>query len=469
MRLVMKFGGTSVANGEKIRHVAKLLNGYHLDGNEVIAVTSALSGVTDGLLTTANGVSINGKVAQVEEFIADIRKIHYDAINEAIDLEALRVECREVIDERLDELEKALFGICYLGELTPRSVDYISSYGERLAAPIVSCSLRSLGASSSSFTGGEAGVVTDSNYGDAKPLEDSYTLIKEKLGPLLADSIPVVTGFIARNKQDVITTLGRSGSDFSASILGAAVSADEIWLWKEVDGIMTTDPKIVPEAQTIPLISYIEAMELSYFGAKVLHPRTIEPAIRHKIPVRVKNTFDPDFEGTLIIADQKQKVDVVKAVTLIKKVALINISGAGMMGTIGTAARVFSALANEGVNIIMISQGSSEANMTLIVNEDHLEMAVAAIKFEFSNNVVGDITFDRDVCVVAVVGAGMDGIPGVAGKVFNALGKAAINIIMISQGSSQHNISFVVNSNDAIEAVRVLHKEFGLERKNRDQ
>ncbi|MDW7731028.1 MAG: aspartate kinase [Methanolobus sp.] len=463
MRIVMKFGGTSVANGEKIRHVAELLKRYHENGDGLIVVTSALGGVTDGLLNTANEVSVSGKVSHVKEFIADLTKKHYDAINVAVDSDNLKSVCIESIDKRIDELEKALIGICYLGELTPRSIDYISSYGERLAAPIVSCSICSLGINSKSFTGGEAGIVTDSNYGSAKPLEESYSLINERLSPLLGKSISVVTGFIAQNQQEIITTLGRSGSDFSASILGAAVKADEIWLWKEVHGIMTTDPKIVPEAKCIPRISYIEAMELSYFGAKVLHPRTIEPAITHKIPVRVKNTFEPDFEGTLIVAEQDQIEDVVKAVTLISRVALINISGAGMVGAIGTAARVFSVLAGAGVNIIMISQGSSEANMTLVINEDHLERAVAAIRSEFSNNVIGDVAYDRDVCVVAVVGAGMDGIPGVAGKVFHALGKAGVNIIMISQGSSQHNISFVVSTADSIEAVRILHKEFELD------
>lgn len=460
----MKFGGTSVANGEKIRHVAELLKRYHDDGNELTVVTSALGGVTDGLLNTANEVSVSGKVAHVKEFIADLKKKHYDAINIAVDSDELKSLCIESIDKRVDELEKALIGICYLGELTPRSIDYISSYGERLAAPIVSCSICSLGIDSKSFTGGEAGIITDSNYGGAKVLEESYTRIDERLSPLLGHSIPVVTGFIAHNQQDIITTLGRSGSDFSASILGAALKADEIWLWKEVHGIMTTDPKFVPEAKCIPQISYIEAMELSYFGAKVLHPRTIEPAIKHKIPVRVKNTFEPDFEGTLIVAEQNQIEDVVKAVTLISRVALINISGAGMVGAIGTAARVFSVLAGAGVNIIMISQGSSEANMTFVVNEDHLERAVAAIRSEFSNNFIGDVAYDRDICVVAVVGAGMDGIPGVAGKVFYALGNGNINVIMISQGSSQHNISFVVSSEDAIEAVQILHREFELEK-----
>ena len=274
-----------------------------------------------------------------------------------------------------------------------------------------------------------------------------------------------MTGFIAQNKQGIITTLGRGGSDFSASIIGAAVQADEIWLWKEVHGIMTTDPKIVPQARSIPNISYVEAMELSYFGAKVLHPRAIEPAIRHGIPVRVKNTFEPDFPGTLVVADQVPSEDVVKAVTLIKKVALVNISGAEMVGTIGTAAKVFTILANAGVNIIMISQGSSESNMSIVVDEAHLEDAVKAVNSEMETGIVGDVAHDSDICVVAVVGAGMAGIPGVAGKVFNALGRAGLNMIMISQGSSQHNISFVVSEKEAIEAVKVLHSEFELESK----
>ncbi len=461
MRIVMKFGGTSVANGEKIRHVATLLKGFHDKGDKLVAVTSALGGITDGLLGTAKDVSKNSNVSQVKEFIADITKKHYDAIHAAIDDEMIISETIEVIDLRLDELEKALIGICYLGELTPRSIDYISSYGERLAAPIVSGSIRSLGIDSEWFTGGGAGIVTDDNYGNARPLEKTYDLINERLSPLLDCSIvTVVTGFIAENETGIITTLGRSGSDFSASIIGAAVHADEIWLWKEVHGIMTSDPKIVPEAKPLAQISYIEAMELSYFGAKVLHPRTIEPAIKHRIPVRVKNTFEPSFEGTLIVADQVPSQDVVKAVTLIKNVALINICGAGMMGTIGTAARVFTSLAKAGVNIIMISQGSSEANMSLVVMEEQLETAVNAVHSEFNRDVVGDVIYDRDICAVAVVGAGMDGTPGVAGRVFGILGKAKVNVIMISQGSSQHNISFAVSSKDAINAVRALHREF---------
>ncbi|MBU4139691.1 MAG: aspartate kinase, partial [Euryarchaeota archaeon] len=312
-------------------------------------------------------------------------------------------------------------------------------------------------------TGGEAGIITTDDYCNARPLEKSYSLIKERIEPLLKDSIPVITGFIGESEAGIITTLGRGGSDFSASIIGAALKVDEIWLWKEVHGILTTDPRIVPEARTIPVISYIEAMELSYFGAKVLHPRTIEPAIKHGIPVRVKNTFDPSSPGTIIVKDLKQSKDIVKAVTVIRNVALINISGAGMVGTIGVAARVFTTLANAGVNIIMISQGSSEANISFVVDGGHLDKAVKGIKAEFKNGIIKDVTQDSNVCVVAVVGSGMANTPGVAGRVFGALGKASVNVIIISQGSSQHNISFVVSGNDANKAVQVLHKEFVLE------
>ncbi|ADI74856.1 aspartate kinase [Methanohalobium evestigatum Z-7303] len=469
MRIVMKFGGTSIADGNNIRYVAQLLKDYYNSGYEVVAVTSALGSVTDGLLSNAIEVSKKGKVSQIKEFISDLTHKHYSAVHEAIDDEEIIDETIQTIDCRVDELEKALIGICYLGELTPRSIDYISSYGERLAAPIVSGAIRSIGIKSKMYTGGDVGIVTDNEYGSAKPLEQSYQRVGETLRTDLSECIPVVTGFIAENKDGVITTLGRGGSDFSASIIGASIDADEIWLWKEVHGIMTTDPKIVPEARSMSWISYAEAMELSYFGARVLHPRAIEPAIRNGIPVRVKNTFEPNFSGTLVVSEQKPTEDVVKAVTLIKKVSLVNISGAGMVGTIGTAARVFNSLADANVNIIMISQASSESNMSIVVDEDHLEAAVNAINSEFDKNVIKDVTYDNNICVVAVVGAGMAGIPGVSGRVFSSLGKDNINVVAISQGSSQHNISFVVSEEEAFDAVRVLHKEFELESKKREE
>jgi aspartate kinase len=458
-RLVMKFGGVSVADGNRLRHVGDLVLHFSRD-NEIVLVTSALQGVTDDLLACATKAANEGKVSEVIDFMEKLTDRHNQAITDAIRDPQIAKEIGETISNKLSELEKAYIGICYIGELTARSLDYISSYGEQLAAPILAGVLRDMGIPSMHYTGYEAGIITDSNYGDCRPLEKTYKLIPQRLLPL--KGVPVVTGFIAKDEKGTITTLGRGGSDLSASLIGAAIDADEIWFWKETYGIMTTDPKIVPEARSIPTISYREAMELSNFGAKVLHPRSIEPAIRKGIPVRVKCTFDPDIPGTLIVHDDVPKADVIKAVTLHKNVALLNISGAGMIGTLGVAARAFSALAKAGINIVMISQGSSEANISMIIEERQVEKAEDALRAEFPRDLVKEISHDHDVCVVAVVGAGMEGTPGVAARVFKAMGTAKINVVMISQASGQLNISFVIASKDSEQAVRELHREFGL-------
>ena len=458
-RLVMKFGGVSVADGNRLRHVGDLVKHFNRD-NEIVLVTSALQGVTDDLLACARKAAKEGNVSDVIDFMETLTDRHNQAIADAIKDPQIAKEVRETVSIKLSELEKAYIGICYLGELTPRSLDYISSYGEQLAAPILAGVLRDMDIPSQHYTGSEAGIVTDSNYGDTRPLEKTYSQIPQRLLPL--KGVPVVTGFIAKDEKGTITTLGRGGSDLSASLIGAAIDADEIWFWKETSGIMTTDPKIVPEAKTIPIISYREAMELSYFGAKVLHPRAIEPAIRKGIPVRVKCTFDPDAPGTQIVHDDIPKEGVIKAVTLHKGVALLNISGAGMIGTLGVAARAFTALAKAGINIVMISQGSSEANISVVIEEKQVEIAEDVLRSEFPQDLVKEISHDHDVSTVAVTGAGMAGTPGVAARVFKAMGAARINVVMISQASGQHNISFVVASKDGERAVKELHREFGL-------
>ena len=458
-RLVMKFGGVSVADGQKLRHVGDLVRQFNRD-NEIVLVTSALQGVTDSLLECARKSANEGKVSDVQDFIKKLTERHNQAISEAITDPKIAQEVREVVAVKISELDKAYIGICYLGELTTRSLDYISSYGEQLAAPILSGVLRDMGIPSRHLTGAEAGIITDSEYGDSHPLGKTYELIPQRLLPL--KGVPVVTGFIAKDEKGTITTLGRGGSDLSASLIGAAIDADEIWFWKETPGVLTTDPKIVPDAKTIPSISYREAMELSYFGAKVLHPRAIEPAIKKGIPVRVKNTFDPEGPGTQIVQNGIKKKGVIKAVTVSKKVALLNISGAEMIGTPGVAAQVFTALAKAGVNIIMISQGSSEANISIVIEERHVDKAEAALRAELSKDLVKDISHNHNVSALAVVGAGMAGTPGVAARVFKAMGGSGINVVMISQGSSEHNISFVVSEKDAERAVLELHREFGL-------
>jgi len=458
-RLVMKFGGSSVADGAKLRNVGELVKNLS-EENEIVVVTSALGGVTDDLLQCARDSANGDNVEDIVTFVDRLSKRHIRAAMEAIQDPTIVKEVKEKINQRLSELEKAYIGICYLGELSSRSIDRISSYGERLAAPILSGVLRDLGIKSKYYTGGEAGIITNSNYGSARPFENTPERIAEKLLPL--EGVSVVTGFIAEDESGNITTLGRGGSDFSASLIGASIGADEIWFWKDTSGVLTTDPRIVSKARNIPLISYREAMEMSYFGAKVLHPRAIEPAISKGIPVRVKCTFSPEDPGTLIVREGVPQ-KIIKAVTLYKNAALLNISGAEMIGTPGIAARAFTALADAGVNVVMISQGSSESNISILVDDSQLNTAEIALRAEFPTNVVRELSHDRNVAIVAVVGAGMVGTPGVASKVFGAMGRAEINVRMISQGSSEHNISFVVSSDEAERAVQELHKEFGLE------
>ena len=461
MKIVMKFGGTSVGDGKKIHHVAELAKSYYDNGDQVVLVTSALAGVTDQLLETAISSRDQGKVTVVTEFITALKSQHFTAVGEAINDEKIKAEVIAFLTNRIDELEKALIGICYLGELTARSKDNISSYGERLAAPIVSGAFRSIGVDSKDFTGGEAGIITTDIFGGAKPLQKSYEIIHERLTPNLEKSIQVVTGFIGENEDGNITTLGRSGSDYTASIVGVGIKADEIWLWKEVDGIMTANPKIVSTARTIQYISYQEAMELSSLGAEVLHPRAIEPSMIHHIPVRVKSTFKPDFEGTLVVTENKMSKNVVKAVSMIKKATLINVSGAEMVDSVGKLADIFSIIADKKVGVRLISQGS-ESSISFIVNDADRTKTVKALKSELGDAYTVD--YRSDVSVVAVVGAGMAGTPGVARRVFTALGKENISIIMISQGSSEYNISCVVSSADVNKAVVALHAEFELDK-----
>ena len=459
----MKFGGTSVADGPRLKNVASLIKRFYDKKNEVIIVVSALSGVTDQLEEIARKASEEGRIDDVNAFMERLRERHYAVAQEVIIGEEIKAVVEE-LDARLKDLENALISICHLREFTGRSHDYISSFGERLSAPMLSGTLKSMNLRSIALTGGDAGIVTDSNFKNARPLLDmTVTKVQERIFPLLEKkAIPVITGFVAADVKGIITTLGRGGSDYTASLIGAAIDADEIWIWTDVDGIMTADPRIISEARTLPTISYLEAMELSYFGAKVLHPKTIEPAIQKGITVRVRNTFNPEHPGTLIIKAHEDIKDIVKAVALIKNVALINISGSGMVGTPGVAGRVFSTLGRIGANVMMISQGSSEANISLVIDKPQLDLSLHALKMEFAENIVKDISYDENICVIAVVGDGMAGTLGVAGRVFSTLGRIGANVMMISQGSSEANISFVVTRADAQKAVRALHDQFKL-------
>jgi len=460
MRLLMKFGGTSVADAQCIKRIVDILEEHHKRGDELAVVVSAQRGVTDQLIEVASSLATAKDSSAIAPLIQSLSKRHMVTLEGAAP--DYVQEIGSELDEKLINLQNILLAIYNLRELTPRSKDHIVSYGERLLAPILGAALRQRGLASSVLDGCEAGILTTPQHGESTALPESDERIQRRVGVLLKKEIPVIMGFMGCTREGVLTTLGRSGSDYSASIIGAGIDADEIWIWTDVDGIMTCDPRIINDARVMPSLSYLEVMELSYFGAKVMHPRSIEPAMRKNILVRVKNTFNPAHPGTMIIRNGQRHNRVVKALTYIDKVAAININGAQMIGRPGVAKAIFTILADHEVNVMMISQGSSEANISLIVDEPHLTPAVTALSSLMKQGIVREVSHNHDVCAVAVVGAGMAGAPGTGGRIFTALGKAGVNVMMISQGSSEANISFVVSQDDGPRACRVLHDEFRL-------
>ena len=467
MRFVIKFGGGPVKDGKSIRKAAELVVDRYKKRDKLVVVTSAMAGVTDELLAIARKLvepRANSKQL-IPKFMERISDKHFRACRVAItDKDTLNRTTRMVKDT-LDGLERVLTGISFLGELSPRSQDLVLSFGERLSAPILAGAIGSLGVPSQHLTGFEAGILTDDRHTEARPLfEETRKIVQKRLNKIIAArGIPVVTGFIAGTEDGVITTLGRGGSDYTASILGASLGVDEIWIMTDVDGIMTADPKIEPSAKVIEVISYLEATELAYFGAKVLHPKMIAPATELDIPVRVRNALKPEHEGTLIVRKLKRIEGIVKSITASENVSLITVGGAEMIGAPGVAATVFDILGRAGIKVLMISQSSSQANISFAVDRKDLGAALRSLRGEFAKRHIDwSIAYDRNASVIATVGAGMKGTPGVAARVFNTMGRNRINILMIAQGSSELNISFAVDERDAVRAVRALHREFRL-------
>lgn len=467
-KIVMKFGGTSVGTGENIRHVADLVAQYAKNDCRVSVVVSALAGVTNSLFEVACQAKKSDE-KHIEAFTKELLQKHLEAVSTAITSKPIQKEVIQVIEKTISELEKVLTGISYVGELTPKSKDYVVSFGERLSAPIVWGAIKDHKLETQCFTGKEAGIVTDSNFGEADPLMNYTThLIRERLAPLLEKGVvPVVTGFIAANQDGIVTTVGRGGSDYTATILGTALQVDEVWIWTDVDGIMTTDPKIVPAARMLPQLSYQEAAEMAIFGAKAMHPRALGPVIKENIPVRIRSVFHPENPGTLITKEPNAKVtEAVKAVAMIKDVAMLNVNGAGMVGAPGSYAKVFDVLGKNSINVMMISTAASEANISMIIKRGLLGRAVSNLEIALleRGGIVSEVTTEDDVAVIAVMGANMKGTLGVASKIFSTVAKKGINIRMIAQGSSELNISFVVKEKDGTAVVRAIHEEFNLDK-----
>jgi len=462
---IMKFGGTSVGDASCIRRSAQIVANASREFS-VAVVVSAMCGVTNRLIDAAHQAKRGDREAG--KTIADVlRSQHTEALAALVTEEPARqrVECR--VEEILAEGSRLYEGTALLRELTPRTLDAISSLGERLCAPVFSAALGELDVPSIAVEATEL-IVTDSFHGGAEP---QAALTRQnsqaRLGPLLkAGQVPIITGFIGATAEGVLTTLGRGGSDYSATILGAALDADEIIIWTDVEGVLTADPRLISEARTIPEISYREAAELAYFGAKVLHPKTLRPVLPAGIPVWIRTSFAPEKSGTKITPQGRSIGGGVKALTAIRDVALISVGGPGIVGVPDVVGRTFSTTAQLRAEILLISQSSSQNDICFIVAKAHAQATVEALRQEFAQDlahqVVDHITIDPNIAIVAVVGENMRGTPGVAGRTFHALGREGVNIIAIAQGSSETNISFVVSDESVKAALLATHREFGL-------
>lgn len=461
--VVMKFGGTSVGSQKALVQVIKIISEAQRKWGSVVVVVSAISGVTNHLLEAAQ-MAKAGDDSQINNSANAIRQAHSDLILALIPDRDDQQKLIQTLEKFITEFIDRCKAVYVLSEISPKALDKIVSLGERMSIQLVSAVLNYSGVDAKPVEATDL-IVTNAVHQNAYP---NMVATEEKtqavLQPICASgSVPIITGFIGATPEGVTTTLGRGGSDFSATIIGRAISADEIWIWTDVTGVMTADPRIVPDAQTLSTLSYREVSELAYFGAKVLHPKAIRPLVDLKIPVHVCNTFAPDDAGTRIVADsQIDENGFMKAVTVVKEQCLITIEGRGMLGVPGVAARVFSTVAELDTSVSLISQASSEQSICFSISISTADEVVSALNMAFSkeleNRDVESVWATDEVVIVTVVGAGMQHTPGVAGKVFGVLGDCEINVIAIAQGSSEVSISLVVDENDAEQAVRALHQ-----------
>ncbi|MBI3666807.1 MAG: aspartate kinase, partial [Acidobacteria bacterium] len=461
---VMKFGGTSLGTAEGMAGAADLIVQARWD-RPVVAVVSAMARVTDMLLDTMR----HAEAGDREGLESNIRKLQqqHGEVARALFPETQQESLLAGIQALTQDFERICQGILMLGEKPPRSVDEAVATGEKLSALLMAALVASRGLPARAVDGSEA-ILTDATFGNASPIMDKT---RERARNLLlpqieSGAVPVVTGFNGATIDGRRTTLGRGGSDFSASILAAALDAAELWIWTDVDGIMTADPSVVPDAAVLDEVSYNEAAELAYNGAKVLHPRTLAPLVEKQIPVWSKNSFAPHKPGTKIVP-QIRDAGGVRAITSLARVALITIEAvnASMQGA-QIMARVLDALARVNVEVLMLSRSSYRQNFCMLVRQEELEMAreslESALALELAHGYLYPIEVDESVGLLAIVGEGMRGTPGLAGRLFTAISREKINIIAIAQGSSELTIAIVVKRDTLDKAVRAVHAECGL-------
>lgn len=467
MRLVLKYGGTSISSAKDIQAITNYINSLSKH-NEIVIVCSAISGTTDDLIEISQSIKKENK-DKAEQLASKIINRHKQLAKQTIKKSTIRKKLLEKLDVDFRELVALIEGIVLLGEVTPRSMDYLISFGERLSIKLISFAINDIGKKSISLTGKEVGIVTDSNFGESKPLMDTTRLRVSKTIDLQFSKkiIPVIGGFTGADQHGHVTTFGRGGSDYTATIIGSCIKADEIWLMSDIDGLMTADPKIVKNAKLLKEVSYIEAIEMALFGAKQIHPRTFEPLLTKKIPMKIRNSFNVKNEGTLVTDSHSISTkNTVKCVSSIRHNGLIDIRGGSMVGTPGTAAKIFTTLAKAGINVMMISQNPSESSITIVIKNTDLDKAVNVLEMELLGKIIKKLEVTTDVAIIALIGLGMRGTVGVASKVFGAIEKNKVNVAMITQGSSELNLAFVVKDSDSNVAVQALHDAFELDKIN---
>lgn len=461
---VFKFGGTSVQTARRIRRVVEFVRTGKGDFQRIVVV-SALGGVTDSLIGAIDDAL--GRTKSHRSQVNALRERHV-AVAKELAPDHERSDLIRQLDECWQELANLLDGVGLLGECTPRTRDAILSVGERACAPLVASAFRGAGEDAIAVDARDI-IRTDHAYGEANvQFDETVRLVAAALANLPSRRIVVVTGFVAGTGDGETTTLGRSGSDYTATIIGRALRAERVEIWTDVDGVLSADPRDVPEAFTLSRLSYTEAAEMAYFGARVLHPRTMRPVQEQGIPLLIKNSLNPDAPGTLISAESHSVELRVKAISTIRDVAVVMLEGGGMLGVPGIAARAFTTLAEVGVNVLMIAQASSEHSICTVVREQSADAAVAALRQAFSPELErGDVStiFAVPQCaVVSAVGDRMRHHPGLAGRMFATLGRSRVNVLSIAQGAAETNISAVVRDAEVRRSVRALHEAFPLAR-----
>ncbi|MEP6928376.1 MAG: aspartate kinase, partial [Flavobacterium sp.] len=456
---VLKFGGTSVANAQNIKLVLEIIN-QKSKQEKLIVIVSALSKVTDLLQLAAAKAAANDE--SFREIVAEIEKKHLDTLKELIPVSE-QSSLLSHVKRIINHLETLLDGCFLLGELSPRTADTILSFGELLSSYIIAQAYQQID-KNVVYKDSRELIKTNSNFGKAVVnFEISNQLIQEYFAENKSQ-INVLPGFIALTLDGITTTLGRGGSDYTAAILAGALDADQLEIWTDVNGMFTANPKIVKQAQPIATISYQEAMELSHFGAKVLYPPTIQPVLRKNIPILIKNTFEPEAEGTLISNHVSSKDTVVKGISHIDNISLVTLEGPGMIGVSGSSKRLFEVLSQEKINVIFITQASSEHSICIgILNSDaeNAESAInRAFEVEILQNKIDPCIVEKDLCIIALVGENMKNHQGLSGRMFSTLGKNNVNIRAIAQGASERNISTVINERDVKKALNTLHENF---------